>query len=327
MLAVAIAVVGPAPVVTAAAAPCRTSAGVTWTCTSTDDRPQLDLWWKSVGSPVVTVRQGRRAAPTRLVVVSWNVHVGGGQMQALRTRLERAGVIDDRTAVVYLLQETFRRGADIPEILPAGLTVPTVIAPHGERTAVGALGQSMDLAAFYVPSMRNGPAVDATREDRGNAILSTEPLEALEAIELPFGRQRRVAVMATVQLRARPYRFVSLHFDTNRDRARQARALATVLAPLAATRLPLIVGGDFNSLRGRRDGAYAALDRVLDEEACGSEWTNVWPHRLDVPFGWWRGRIDYLFANGAGLGRRSCETLGDRAGSDHAPLVWQMALD
>lgn len=307
------------------AATCREHPEVTWTCTSTDDRPTLDLWWKSVGSPVVQPRTAERAAPTRLVVVSWNVHVGGGQLKDLAARLEATHVIDGRTAVVYLLQETFRRGADVPETIPPGLKVPTRIEPTGTRTQVSALAGTM--AAFYVPSMRNGPDIDESREDRGNAILSTEPLEDLAAIELPFGRQRRVAVMATVRVAGRPYRFVSLHFDTNRDRARQARDLAKVLEPLAAAGTPLIAAGDFNSLRGRRDGAHEAIAAVLHEEDCGSGWTNVWPHRLDVPFGWWRGRIDYLFTNGAVTGSRSCRTLDDRFGSDHAPLVWERALD
>ena len=50
----------------------------------------------------------------------------------------------------------------------------------------------------YVPSMRNGPEL---QEDRGNAIVSTEPLIDPIALELPFERQRRVAIGASVQVR------------------------------------------------------------------------------------------------------------------------------
>ena len=48
--------------------------------------------------------------------------------------------------------------------------------------------------------MRNGRPPQ-TDEDRGNAILSTEPLADLTAIELPFEQQRRVAVAATLRSR------------------------------------------------------------------------------------------------------------------------------
>ena len=45
--------------------------------------------------------------------------------------------------------------------------------------------------------MRNGPEL---REDRGNAIISTEPLLDPFALELPLARQRRVALGAAVQV-------------------------------------------------------------------------------------------------------------------------------
>ena len=47
----------------------------------------------------------------------------------------------------------------------------------------------LGLSIFYAPSMRNGPEL---REDRGNAIISTEPLLDPIALELPLARQRRV---------------------------------------------------------------------------------------------------------------------------------------
>ena len=46
--------------------------------------------------------------------------------------------------------------------------------------------------------MRNGPEL---REDRGNAIISTEPLLDPFALELPLARQRRVALGAAVRSR------------------------------------------------------------------------------------------------------------------------------
>ena len=67
------------------------------------------------------------------------------------------------------------------------------------------IAERFGLSVAYVPSMRNGPARDlVAREDRGNAILSTEPLVDVRAIELPFGKQRRVAITALIQPRNKP---------------------------------------------------------------------------------------------------------------------------
>ena len=130
----------------------------------------------------------------------------------------------------------------------------------------------LKLAAFYVPSMRNGePGV--TTEDRGNAILSTLPLSDLTAIELPLERQRRVALGATVTVTppggardAASSRLHALHehgdaplvgaVGVGADAA-GARAGASVLPADG----PLIVGGDFNAWFGYRDAAFKELAR------------------------------------------------------------------
>ena len=98
------------------------------------------------------------------------------------------------------------------------------------------------LHAFYVPSMRNG---EKTREDRGNAILSTLPLSDPVILELPHERQRRVAAGVRVEgvdADGEPFslRFLSVHLENRsrfrafrrsfgRGRARQARWLASQL--------------------------------------------------------------------------------------------------
>ena len=72
--------------------------------------------------------------------------------------------------------------------------VPKAIRPRRPTTDVRDIAEQFGLSVAYVPSMRNGPATALSeREDRGNAILSTEPLLDVRAIELPFGKQRRVA--------------------------------------------------------------------------------------------------------------------------------------
>jgi endonuclease/exonuclease/phosphatase family metal-dependent hydrolase len=114
--------------------------------------------------------------------------------------------------------------------------------------------------------------------------------------------------------------------DTDGSRKKQAEALAGFLRN-GGESLPTVVAGDLNSLWGRADGAYKKIRRDFIEEKCGKERTNVWPLRLDICFGWWRGRIDFVFSNSSrgGIAER-CETEGDRVGSDHKPIILLMDL-
>jgi endonuclease/exonuclease/phosphatase family metal-dependent hydrolase len=179
------------------------------------------------------------------------------------------------------------------------------------------IAEKFGLSVAYVPSMRNGAGTIVTeREDRGNAILSTEPLTDVRAIELPFGKQRRVAVTALVTTRGGTHtiRVVSTHFDTNGDRAAQAAALSERLMDLGD--VPLYIGGDLNSRGGINDDAVLALANRIPMASCGMGRTNRWPLRLDVLFP--IGRLDFMFAS-TDVG--GCETLSDAYDSDHLPLL------
>ena len=128
--------------------------------------------------------------------------------------------------------------------------------------------------------MRNGPP-SASDEDRGNAILSNLPLTDLVAIELPFERQRRVAIAATIAGRTTagaPWRLrvVSAHLDNiggakraylaaEYGRTRQARGLLTVLAGSE----PTILAGDFNTWFGFLDRAYIEMARAISTDPHG----------------------------------------------------------
>ena len=102
------------------------------------------------------------------------------------------------------------------------------------------------------------------QSDRGNAILSTLPLDSAEALELPLVLQRRVAVSAMVQVGHRSLRVVSAHLDPRgppghrwlgaAGRALQAQHLLSSLRDDT-----VILGADLNLGRGRYERAWRVL--------------------------------------------------------------------
>jgi endonuclease/exonuclease/phosphatase family metal-dependent hydrolase len=271
---------------------------------------------------VFTTGPERQGAISRLLVVSWNVHVGGADVEDLMTNV-LGSLSPSDTGLVILIQEAFRSGADVPDSLPHDLDVPSSIRPRRPALDIVATAQRFGMSVAYVPSMRNGSAtaLDA-REDRGNAILSTEPLSDIRAIELPFGKQRRVALAATVRLRGSPIRVmrvVSTHFDTNGDRVDQAKALIDALD--SPVKIPLVVGGDLNSRRGFKDRAVTTIASRISIESCGTRKTSRWPWRLDIPLFFLIGRVDFIFSTFEAGVARTCRTLSHAYDSDHLPIV------
>ena len=295
--------------------------GVTWVRWE-GEQSMLDRWCQSVGPPVFASLPVATSEISRLLILSWNVHVGAGHIEQLITKI-REDSSQAATGLVVLLQETFRGGVDVPESYPGDLRVPAAIRPRRPTLDVIALAEKLGMSVAYVPSMRNGRATELERrEDRGNAVLSTEPLSDVRAIELPFGKQRRVSIVATVTPRRAPgasIRVVVAHLDTNSDRVLQAEALGGRIASFSD--MPLIVGGDLNSRRGFRDKAVAAMSRLVELESCGTGRTSRWPLRLDVPFFFLIGRVDFMFSTLGSEVIRTCETLRDSYDSDHLPLL------
>lgn len=273
------------------------------------DREDSRQWCESVG-PVVLRRPPSapdRAPGGALYVVSWNVAIGGAQVQALVRRL----LDDERQAhrpepdLILLLQETFHtNGAGAPQ-----------------EQDVLSLSTELGMHLLYVPSMRHRAATpQRPAEDRGNAILSTLPLRDLTAIELPFVRQRRVAVAARVQADESSLTVVSAHLDTRQPflsgsvlsggfgRERQATGLVAGLAQMpAADRV--IVGGDFNTLGGPNEPAIRVMEQRFARIRCGNPITHEWRYSLD-----------HLFASDPSV-MQECRRGEKRYGSDHYPLV------
>jgi endonuclease/exonuclease/phosphatase family metal-dependent hydrolase len=231
--------------------------GVAWFAPAVEsDRASLARWERIVAPPVVRIRRAAAPPVTRIVLVSWNIALGEGDLAALLADVARAY---PRREFVLLLQETYRGGLSAATSAEGD----SYGRRHGGRgDDILAMAERFRLNLYYVPSMRNGSPAQSD-QDRGNAILSTLPLQGLAAIELPYERQRRVAVAATVRLESPggtplELRVVSAHLDnrvgTRRlwfagglfARARQARALVEVLQGEEAA----VLAGDFNSWFG-----------------------------------------------------------------------------
>lgn len=300
---------------------------VLWQPADGPEAGSFAAWCDAVG-PAVIAATGAPAVPAdRIVVVSWNLHVGGGDLKALLASL---GV--DRTAgstrppVVLLLQEALRRGEAVPK-MRAGARAARRIGHRPPVHARDIVEDARDLGlwAAYVPSMRNGAGAP---EDRGNAILSTLPLEAVEAIELPGGRQRRVAVAADVVGRRLDgarwrLRVTSAHLESQTHarrlwvfaggiRAAQARAVVRTIDDADAA----ILGGDFNSWAGFDEGAYReTVARFPD--------TVVTDPRPTFGFG---RRLDHLFFRLPDGWQARFARLDQRFGSDHYPLAGEVSV-
>jgi endonuclease/exonuclease/phosphatase family metal-dependent hydrolase len=298
--------------------------GVTWQRWMDGTDATLNAWCATVGKPVLQSPVYITPADiARLQIVSWNTHVGGGRLEDLLDLLGQQAS-GSGTGLVLSLQETFRDGWDVPESYPDTVRVPDAIRPRRPAPDIAALGMRLGLFTAYVPSMRNGSSTSLDREDRGNAILSTEPISDVVAIELPFGHQRRVALAATVTPRGshgRPVRVLNAHIDTGSHRVMQSEALAAIIGAFVDGRaMPLIVTADLNSKKGLDDRAVAIVSaRIHREDDCGTGRTFRLPLRFDALL---IGRLDYVFSTLDQFGITStCETLGRTLGSDHVPVV------
>ena len=289
------------------------------------DRHELARWRRSVGPPLVHApRIAQRAPIDALTIVSWNVALGAGELARLVDAIrERAG----RDApLVLLLQEVYRRGAEVPASLVDDAAFADrlgAVGRSGRRTDVAALAAELGLGVWYAPSMRNGAPAESD-EDRGNAILSTLPLSDLSAIELPFERQRRVAVAGTIagvssSGASWTLRLVSAHLDNmvgarrgwiaggEYARTRQARGLLALLRG----ETPTVVGGDFNTWFGFSDKAYRETVLAFPQT------------RVTDPRATFHGllRLDHLFFRIPDRWRAEFRREDEPYGSDHYPLV------
>jgi endonuclease/exonuclease/phosphatase family metal-dependent hydrolase len=292
------------------------------------ERRALDARCAQVGRPILPTSAADAPRAQRVLVATWNMHDGRGDVLSLVETLRRGSPGSPAPdAVVVLLQEVVRSlppaGGASTAAVKAGSTgvqdIPSIVSRLGWQLA-------------YLPGKRNRLRPDgAQAADRGVAILSSLPLTHLEAIELPIERQRRVALSAIVHGtmpdgRAWRMRVVSVHLENRSgarrvwaragaSRTRQAEALVDALALAPAVEmppaLPTLVGGDFNVWLGQREDALRLLRDAFGtfpSEDTRPTMENTW-------------RLDYLFARLPSTTQTTHRRLDDLFGSDHYPVV------
>ena len=296
------------------------------------EKRRLASWCAAVG-PVLfrpqAASQIDRGAPglDGLTFVSWNVHVGAGDVERFVHDLRAGRLPGGRRPehLILMLQESVR-SEGVPLSVPPGASAAAWIGSDKslERNQVDQLAVTLGMAVFYAPSMRNGLAGDRPA-DRGNAILSTLPLADPGAIELPGERQRRVAITARIAVDVSgariPLSIGVAHLDAlgpprtlwvfgaAATRAAQARSLLAALPPG-----PMIVGADLNSWLGPGEPAARLL---LDD----------FPSTPDVARQPTLTRglvVDHMFFRLPSGWRAHFERAPTRYGSDHYPLIGWM---
>ena len=323
----------PAPVRSACRQVVPSSLRLTWIGPTTPrDRARLDRWCTAVGpAAAAAIPAAESPAVDRLPIVVWNVHEGGGDLERLIDALTRGNLTAGAppSAFVLLLQEVYRAGDTVPAQRLDSASGPRAIVEHppsGNRRSALDIARAHGFAFVYAPSMRNSPfAASAEAEDRGNAIVSTLPIADPAAIELPFERQRRVALAATIAGRTTSgvlwrVRVADVHLDTSLAitrggpfAARRRQAIALIEA-LGSSPVPTVVAGDFNTWLGKKEAASGALRRAFPDAAAEDTGTT------------WRGplgshaALDRVFARNV-AGHISVRRIADRFGSDHYPLL------
>ena len=223
------------------------------------------------------------SGPADLAIVTWNLHGDAGNLQALTADL-RNGRLTGGTPpreIVLLLQEASIRS------------------------------RIEGLHWFFAAARQ----VRGT--DRGNAILSSLPLMAARAIELPRERQRRVAAMATVRIEGVDFTVVNVHLENRASwwkgglpgdaaRARQMDALVAQVPPG-----PAILGGDLNIWLGTKEHAFTAAAKSFPDGAG------------DQPLLTFRDRLalDHLFYRLPRGWLALRQRASHRYGSDHYPVI------
>jgi hypothetical protein len=146
------------------------------------------------------------------------------------------------------------------------------------RELAAALRMNYAFAPCYLAlnkgsGLESGVCGENTLALHGNAVLSRHPLRNAHSLALPNGKDKmrgkekrlgsQRVVVADVEHPSAPFRAVSLHLDahsTQRHRQRQMRLVLEHLERLPDARLPVLIGGDWNtSTYNSRRTAYSIV--------------------------------------------------------------------
>jgi len=198
----------------------------------------------------------------------------------------------------------------------------------GRRRSAGAdqtkmIAEQLGWHSYFHPAMRRDD------EHYGNAILSRYRLTFRRAVELPgrppfFCRENRAAIEVEIETDLGKIRIINTHLGLGwRERFVQAQLFTTAeWRASIALDTPLILLGDFNSLRGSRP--YRTLNRHLRDvrELIQKKGIRTFPTRFPAL------GIDHIFVNEAvqPLSLTVHRSSLARIASDHFPLVAELVL-
>ena len=242
----------------------------------------------------------------KLRVATYNVH-GCVGMDRQRSEARIAGVIAEMSLDVIALQEL-----DLGRRRSAGADQTRIIA------------EQLGWYSHFYPAMRRDD------EHYGNAILSRYRITFRRAVRLPgrppfFCRENRAAIEVEIQTNLGKVHIINTHLGLGwRERFLQAQLFTSAEWHAAiAGDTPLILLGDFNSLRGSR--AYRTLNRHLRDVRELIESTGpipTFPTRFPLL------AVDHIFVNGAvqPLSLTVHRSSLARIASDHFPLMTEIVL-
>jgi len=242
----------------------------------------------------------------KLRVATYNVH-GCMGMDRQRSEARIAEVIAEMSVDIVALQEL-----DLGRRRSAGVDQTEMIA------------EQLGWYSHFHPAMRRDD------EHYGNAILSRYQLNFRRGIELPgrppfFCRENRAAIEVSIETNLGKVHIINTHLGLGwRERFVQAQLFTSAEWRAAiAGDTPLILLGDFNSLRGSRP--YRTLNRHLRdvrELIPATEPIRTFPTRFPVL------AVDHIFVNGAvqPLTVTVHRSPLAQIASDHFPLMVDLAL-
>ncbi|MFP2907165.1 endonuclease/exonuclease/phosphatase family protein [Pyxidicoccus sp. 3LFB2] len=182
-----------------------------------------------------------------------------------------------------------------------------------DAPSVDRIAQELGLAYVYYPA-----SVQVDGGDFGNALLSRWPITADRKLHLPhddpYHQRRRIAVIATLDIRGTPVQAVSVHNATPivglGGRLDQAE---TIIDALEGTGPLQVVAGDFNT---SDPGSLKQTVKLFSER--GFQWASQGVgDTADSVIGGLP--LDFVFARGLSALERGVDRRP--AGSDHFP-VW-----